>query len=192
MRLRIRIGGQKRLSCSRLEAWGGPVVSWEAVAYPKIARCEWFPDGRGKGFGGSLVGDAKPGQLLWYGSQLSRGRFVTFGLAWRHHDGELVAQPLLNGLDTAQPIYSAGGFIEPLEDAQLTQQAMELAKNDKDQLARVLGTYMENHLLTGGPIRSELEPGMSTDLLRRLECQAMHWPSHRDVLSRAVDILGRL
>lgn len=194
MKLRIRFDGDKRLPCSRLEAWGGPVISWDVDSAPKIARGSWQPDGRGKGFGGSMICDAEPGQLLLFGCQRYRGRFTSFGLAWRHFDGELIAQPLLNGRETAWPIFLAGGYQEPDRDAEVTKAAIAIAADNGDVMAltEAVGTYMENHLLTGAPVRSDLTRELGPGVAQRLECQASAWPEYRDVLIAAAAAIARL
>lgn len=194
MKLKIRFAGDKRLACSKLEAWGGPVISWDAVSAPKIARGTWAPDGRGKGFGGSMLCEAEPGQLLLYGSQRYRGRFVSFGLAWRHFDGDLIGQPLLNGYETAMPIYLAGGWREPELDVEPTKDAIAAAAAHRDlaALTTAIGIYMENHLLTGAPVQNELTQDGSAELMLRLSRQAEAWPEHREVLLATASAITRL
>ena len=191
MMLRIRFPGLEGVVCSEAKGKGGIVTEWDFASPPVVARGRWEPDGSGKGFGGTVVCEGEPGQLIFYGRSMPRKSWRSFGLAWRDSDGTLIGQPISGQFGLAEAIFQAGRFEEPWNDVDeaIGEMTRAAKAGNTAQLLAKLAEYMEAHLLIGAPVRSGDDPIDLGLLAERLARTAWYWPEYAEVLETAILLL---
>jgi hypothetical protein len=171
------------------DVWGGIVRGWLSDGKPDV---DFGLKSGQKRAGQVITVQAHVGQLIYSGRITSNGTYEKkYGLAWRNHDGKLVACDL-SDQRKAQAIHNAGGYNEPEGDcaaaiSRIARINVAASPRAFEELCNATTSYMEAHLLAGAP---KVDGTASSNELCKmfLEILAKHssnWPNFQDVLQVA-------